>query len=112
MNRNESITHLIQIIRDLHDNIVEDVSQDNWTSHLSNAVADAEEVLQGNPESQLCASCLTSEQVDAIKHAYLDCLATADIDNVNTDLGNLAEAAKNSAEELEQAFSWLNQKSV
>ena len=50
---------------------------------------------------------LTDEQVSAITHAYLDCLATADIDNPNTDLGSLAEAAKDSAEELEQAFPFL-----
>lgn len=43
---------LIQVIRDLHNNIVEDVPQDRWTKHLSSAVADAAEVLQGNPESQ------------------------------------------------------------
>ena len=58
---------------------------------------------------ELGAGCLTSEQVDAITHAYLDCLATADIDNPNVDLGSLAEAAKDSAEELEQAFSFLLQ---
>ena len=50
---------------------------------------------------------LTDEQVSAITHAYLDCLATADIDNPNVDLGSLAEAAKDSAEELEQAFPFL-----
>ena len=50
---------------------------------------------------------LTNEQVSAITHAYLDCLATADIDNPNTDLGSLAEAAKDSAEELETAFPFL-----
>ena len=50
---------------------------------------------------------LTPDQVDAITHAWLDCLATADIDNPNTDLGSLAEAAKDSAEELEQAFPFL-----
>ncbi len=58
---------------------------------------------------ELGAGCLTSEQVDAITHAYLDCLATADIDNPNVDLGSLAEAAKDSAEELEQAFPFLLQ---
>ena len=52
---------------------------------------------------------LTDEQVAAITHAYLDCLATADIDNPNVDLGSLAEAAKDSAEELEQAFPFLLQ---
>jgi hypothetical protein len=29
---------LIQVIRDLHDNIVEDVPRDSWTSQLSTAV--------------------------------------------------------------------------
>ncbi len=36
---------LIQVIRDLHDNIVEDVPRDSWTSQLSTAVRDAAEVL-------------------------------------------------------------------
>ena len=54
-------------------------------------------------------SSLTDEQVSAITHAWLDCLATADIDNVNTDLGSLAQAAKDSAEELEQAFPFLTE---
>ena len=53
---------------------------------------------------------LTSEQVSAITHAWLDCLATADIDDPNIDLGSLAEAARDSAEELEQAFPFLLQK--
>ncbi len=52
---------------------------------------------------------LTNEQIDAITHAWLDCMATADIDNPNTDLGSLAEAAKDSAEELEQAFPFLTE---
>ena len=52
---------------------------------------------------------LTDEQVSAITHAWLDCLATADIDNVNTDLGSLAQAAKDRAEELEQAFPFLTE---
>tara|TARA_R110002020_G_scaffold93177_1_gene224908 strand:+ start:304 stop:477 length:174 start_codon:yes stop_codon:yes gene_type:complete len=55
---------------------------------------------------------LTIEQINAITHAHLDCLATADIDNPNTDLGSLAEAAKNSAEELEAAFPFLNENRV
>ncbi len=52
-------------------------------------------------------SSLTDEQVSAITNAWLDCCATADIDNPNTDLGGLAEAAGYSAEELEQAFPFL-----
>jgi hypothetical protein len=36
---------LVQVIRDLHDNIVEDVPRDSWTSQLSAAVRDAAEVL-------------------------------------------------------------------
>ena len=50
---------------------------------------------------------LTSEQVSAITHAWLDCLAAADIEDANVDLGGLAEAAKEAAEELEQAFPFL-----
>ena len=53
------------------------------------------------------SSVMTPEQISAITHAWLDCLATADIDNPNTDLGSLAEAAKDSAEELEAAFPFL-----
>jgi|TARA_B100001564_G_C20318537_1_gene524581 hypothetical protein len=52
-------------------------------------------------------SSLTDEQVSAITNAWLDCCATADIDNPNTDLGGLAEAAGYSAEELEKAFPFL-----
>tara|TARA_A100001201_G_scaffold89550_1_gene78465 strand:+ start:5741 stop:5911 length:171 start_codon:yes stop_codon:yes gene_type:complete len=54
---------------------------------------------------------LTSEQVSAITHAWLDCLAAADIEDANVDLGALAEAAKESAEELEQAFPFLLEES-
>ena len=51
---------------------------------------------------------LTSEQVDAITHAWLDCLAASNApDNHNIDLDGLAEAAGNSAKELEQAFPFL-----
>ena len=51
---------------------------------------------------------LTSEQVDAITHAWLDCLAASNVpDDHNIDLDGLAEAAGNSAEELEQAFPFL-----
>ena len=50
---------------------------------------------------------LTQEQKDAIRNAWLDCLATADIDNPNIDMGGLAEAAKDSADELEAAFPEL-----
>ncbi len=51
---------------------------------------------------------LTDEQVDAITHAWLDCLAASNApDNHNIDLDGLAEAAGNSAEELEAAFPFL-----
>ena len=51
---------------------------------------------------------LASEQVDAITHAWLDCLAASNVpDDHNIDLDGLAEAAGNSAEELEQAFPFL-----
>ena len=57
---------------------------------------------------ELGAGCLTSEQVDAITHAWLDCLAASNVpDDHNIDLDGLAEAAGNSAEELEQAFHFL-----
>jgi|DEB0MinimDraft_4_1074332.scaffolds.fasta_scaffold78073_2 hypothetical protein len=36
---------LIKTIRDLYDNIVEDVPEDSWTSQMVSAVADAEEAL-------------------------------------------------------------------
>ena len=51
---------------------------------------------------------LTSDQVDAITHAWLDCLAASQApDDHNIDLDGLAEAAGNSAEELEAAFPFL-----
>jgi hypothetical protein len=51
---------------------------------------------------------LTSEQVDAITHAWLDCCATSKLrEGDGTDLDGLAEAAGDSAEELEQAFPFL-----
>tara|TARA_R110002110_G_scaffold272266_1_gene487773 strand:- start:4 stop:186 length:183 start_codon:yes stop_codon:yes gene_type:complete len=51
---------------------------------------------------------LTSDQVDAITHAHLDCVAASNLpDDHNIDLDGLAEAAGNSAEELEQAFPFL-----
>ena len=56
---------------------------------------------------ELGANMLTADQVDAITHAYLDCLGMADVDNPNTDLGGLAEAARESADELENEFPFL-----
>ena len=51
---------------------------------------------------------LTDVQVSAITHAWLDCLAASNApDDHNIDLDGLAEAAGNSAEELEQAFPFL-----
>tara|TARA_R110002050_G_scaffold155872_1_gene283843 strand:+ start:880 stop:1053 length:174 start_codon:yes stop_codon:yes gene_type:complete len=51
---------------------------------------------------------LTSDQVDAITHAWLDCVAASNLPNDhNIDLDGLAEAAGNSAEELEAAFPFL-----
>tara|TARA_R110002020_G_scaffold55309_1_gene153506 strand:+ start:139 stop:330 length:192 start_codon:yes stop_codon:yes gene_type:complete len=51
---------------------------------------------------------LTPDQVDAITHAWLDCCAASNLPNDhNIDLDGLAEAAGNSAEELEQAFPFL-----
>ena len=55
---------------------------------------------------------LTSEQVDAITHAWLDCMAIAHIGESDVDLGSLAEAGRDSAQELEDAFPWLNEKRV
>ena len=55
---------------------------------------------------------LTSEQVTAITHAWMDCMATAYIGEVDVDLGSLAEASRDSMEELEAAFPWLNEKRV
>ena len=52
-------------------------------------------------------SSLTDEQVSAITHAWLDLCAASDMSEV--DLEGLQDAAKDSAEELEQAFSWLLQ---
>ena len=51
---------------------------------------------------------LTNEQVEAITHAWLDCLAASNVPNDHSiDLDGLAEAAGNSAEELEAAFPFL-----
>jgi hypothetical protein len=51
---------------------------------------------------------LTSKQVDAITHAWLDCRAASNLPNDHTiDLDGLAEAAGNSAEDLEKVFPWL-----
>jgi hypothetical protein len=51
---------------------------------------------------------LTDEQVSAITNAWLDCLAASNApDDHNIDLDGLAEAAGNSAEELEAAFPFL-----
>ena len=55
---------------------------------------------------------LTPDQVDAITHAWLDCMAVAHIDEPYVDLGSLAEAGRDSAQELEDAFPWLNEKRV
>ena len=53
---------------------------------------------------------LTSDQVDAITHAWLDCCAASNLPNDhNIDLDGLAEAAGNSAEELEAAFPFLTE---
>ena len=56
---------------------------------------------------ELGANFLTDDQVAAITHAYLDCLAIADIDNPNPNSAGLAQAAKDSAEELENEFPFL-----
>ena len=51
---------------------------------------------------------LTKAQVSAITCAHLDCVAASNLPtNHNIDLDGLAEAAGNSAEELEQAFPFL-----
>ena len=53
-------------------------------------------------------SVMTPEQISAITCAWLDCLAASNLPNDHTiDLDGLAEAAGNSAEELEQAFPFL-----
>ena len=53
---------------------------------------------------------LTSDQMDAITHAWLDCVAASNLPNDhNIDLDGLAEAAGNSAEELEAAFPFLKE---
>ena len=53
-------------------------------------------------------SSLTDEQVSAITHAWLDLCAASDMSEV--DLEGLQDAAKNSTEELEEAFTkkWWN----
>ncbi len=51
---------------------------------------------------------LTKGQVAAITHAYQDCLAAADAEDGEIDLGSLAEAALASAEELKQEFPFLS----
>lgn len=57
---------------------------------------------------ELGANMLTADQVDAITHAWLDCLAASNVpDDHNIDLDGLAEAARNSAEELENEFPFL-----
>lgn len=53
---------------------------------------------------------LTSEQVDAITHAWLDCMSMANMGDADIDLGSLAEAARDSMQELEAAFPFLNEK--
>ena len=53
---------------------------------------------------------LTSEQVDAITHAWLDCMSMANMGDADIDLGSLAEGARDSMEELEAAFPFLNEK--
>ena len=56
---------------------------------------------------------LTSEQATAIKHAWMDCMAVAFIDETpDIDLGSLAEACRDSMEELEAAFPFLNEMRV
>ena len=51
---------------------------------------------------------LTNDQVNAITCAWLYCLAASNLPNDHTiDLDGLAEAAGNSAEELEAAFPFL-----
>jgi len=53
---------------------------------------------------------LTPDQVDAITNAWLDCCAASNLPNDhNIDLDGLAEAAGNSAEELEAAFPFLTE---
>jgi len=51
---------------------------------------------------------LTGKQITAITHAYQDCLAAADAEDGEIDLGSLAEAALASAEELKQEFPFLS----
>ena len=53
---------------------------------------------------------LTDEQATAITHAWLDCMTMANIDDTDVDLGRLAEGARDSMEELEAAFPFLNEK--
>tara|TARA_R100000008_G_C3543343_1_gene146096 strand:- start:172 stop:348 length:177 start_codon:yes stop_codon:yes gene_type:complete len=55
---------------------------------------------------------LTDEQTSAITHAWLDCMAMANIGETDVDLGSLAEAGRDSAQELEDAFPFLNEKRV
>ena len=53
---------------------------------------------------------LTNEQVDAVTHAWLDCMSMANMGDADIDLGSLAEAARDSMQELEAAFPFLNEK--
>ena len=55
---------------------------------------------------------LTSEQVTAITNEWIDCMSAAYMGEVDVDLGGLAEASRDSMEELEAAFPWLNEKRV
>ena len=55
---------------------------------------------------------LTNEQVEAITHAWMDCMAMAYMGEVDVDLGGLAEASLHSMEELESAFPWLSEMRV
>ena len=53
---------------------------------------------------------LTVELATAITDAWLDCMTMANIDDTDVDLGSLAEGARDSMEELEAAFPFLNEK--
>ena len=53
---------------------------------------------------------LTSEQIEAITHAWLDCMSMANIGDADIDLGSLADAASHSMQELEDAFPFLAEK--
>ena len=61
---------------------------------------------------ELGAGCLTSEQVDAITHAWLDLSATSEMLNGDSPIDRrawqeMSVATKDSVEELEKEFPFL-----